>query len=272
MKIRHYIICAAIVLTGISGCSTAAVKKDTNLKTADEDNILHLLNLINKYSNNSQKSYTLKVNIDGHSGAQKFKTGGNIEYNNNPRRMKIVFHDAILQSPITEIVQEDDILKFYFPLDKTVYIENINKIDLKSYTNFYLDFNLISDLLSGKIPLIKQYRIYKGLANETDPVISGTKLIILENNDYYETISFLNDVPDKILWVNKTTKEKIEVYFKKPFIKENFLFYKETKIISRNADLNIVIQFSSIKPDAPVDPENLTKIKISKDAKIIKRD
>jgi len=55
-----------------------------------------------------------------------------------------------------------------------------------------------------------------------NPTISSdtqkfSRLIILENNDYYETISFLNDVPDKILWVNKTTKEKIEVYFKKPF-------------------------------------------------------
>jgi hypothetical protein len=272
MRIKYFFVNILIVLLVISGCSTAAIKTGTDLTTADEKNVAHLLGLIKKYNSNFLQSYILKLNVEGHSGAQKFKAGGNACYNNNPRRMRIVFHDAILQSPISEIVQEDDVLRFYFPIEKAVYIENINKINLKAYTNFNLDYNLVSDLLTGKIPVIKNYRVYKGLESETDPVIKENKLIILENEEFYETISFLNNVPDKILWVNKNSKERIELYLRRPVFTDNFLFYKEAKIISRDADLNILIQFSSIKFNIPVDSENITKLKIPKDANIIKRD
>jgi hypothetical protein len=272
MRIKFIFAYIVIVMLIITGCSTATVKSEADLITADEENITHLMGLINKYNSNSLNSYILQLNVEGHSGTQKFKAGGNVRYNNLPRRMKIVFHDAILQSPITEIIQEDDVLRFYFPLEKALYIENINKIDLKAYTNFNLDFNLISDLLCGKIPVIKLYRVYKGLESETDPVIKGNKLIILENDEFFETISFSKDVPDKILWVNKNSKERIELYLRRPVLKDNFLFYQEAKIISRKSDLNILIQFSSIKFNVPVDPENITKRKYPKDMNIIKRD
>ncbi len=272
MRIKYLYIYAIIILVSASGCSTTVAKNEADLKTAGEENIAHLLRLIQKYNASPPQSFILNFNVEGHSGSQKFKASGNGQYNNNPRRMRVVFHDAILQTPITEITQEDDVLKFYFPMDKTLYLENINNIDLKSYTNFNLDFILVSDLLTGKIPIIKHSSVYKGLESETDPVIKGNKLIILENEEYFETISFLNDVPDKILWLNKNTKERIEVYLKKPVLKDNFLFFKEAKIISRSADLNILIQFKSIKFNTPVDLENMTKIKISKDARIIKRD
>lgn len=273
MRKNYCFIYIIILMLFISGCSTAKIKSETTeLKAADQENIEYLLGIIKKYNSGSLQSYTLKINVEGHSGTRKFKVEGNALYNNNPKRMKIVFHDAILMSSISEIVQEDNILKFYFPIDKTLYVENTEKINLKAYTDFSLDFNLVSDLLSGRIPVIRQFAVYKGLECETDPAIKENKLIILENSDFFETISFLNDIPDKILWVNKNSKERLELYLKSPVIRDNFLFYKEAKIISREADLNVLIRFSSVKFNEPVDPEIIAKIKIPKDAVIIRRD
>ncbi|MFH0976590.1 MAG: hypothetical protein V1874_12480 [Spirochaetota bacterium] len=269
IKIKKVIFFGLIVISIASGCFTAEKKNERDYTTADKKDTAYLLKLIEKANTDCTRALDANFDIEGHSGKQKFKASGNIQFNDNPRKVKIVFHDAVFKTPITEIIQDGYEIKFYFPFDKILYNDNIKTINLKNYTNFDIDFDLVSDLSTGKIPLIKNYSIVKGLEHEDASGNENNKLIIINNKEYYETISFMREIPDKILWMNKTTKEKIEVYLYDPLKRDKLLFYKTIKIVSLSSDLKITIRFNSIKFNLPANPENIVKIKLAKDTKVI---
>ena len=250
------------------GCSKTIVKSDRELRKAGDADIVHLIKVIEKININSAQSFIANFNIEGHLGKQNYKASGNAQFNNNPRRMRVIFHDAVFKSAITFIVQEEDTIKIFFPFDKILYIDNIKKFNFKFYSNLNLDFQLVSELSTGKIPVIKNYSSIK--CYEDGNSGQNNKLIILENNEFYETISFMDDVPDKILWLNKITKEKTEVYLFNPVIKENILFFNLIKIVSVSSDLKLTIQFDSLKFNVPVDLKNMVRLKLPSDIKINK--
>jgi hypothetical protein len=254
-----------------SGCSKALKKNNSDFREADDENTAYLLKLVERTGVNSPRTLDANFDVDGRSGKQNFKAGGNVQLNNNPRKVRIIFHDAVFKSSITEIIQDEDIIKFYFPFDKILYIDNIKTINLKFYSNLDLDFNLISDLSHGRIPVIKDFSVVKGLESGSNSGGGDNKFIILENNKYYETISFKGDLADKILWMNKDTKEKVEVYLEKPLKDQDILFYKLVRIVSLKNDLKITINFNDVKFNVPVDMEKIAKIELPKDVKIINK-
>ncbi len=259
-----FALCAIIICCG----SSETLKRESNYREADDQNTAYFLSLIEKCGDNSPRTIKANIDIDGHAGGKSFKASGNIRFNNNPKRVRIIFHDAVFKSPITEIIQDRDIIKVFFPFDKILYIDNARTIDLRSYLNFDLDFNLISDLAYGKIPVIKNFSVVKILESGY-PKNGDNKFIILENADYYETISFKLDTADKILWMNKKTREKVEVYLDKPLKGENILFYRSIKIISLKNDFKITVNFNDLKYNIPLDIEKISKLELSKDIKII---
>lgn len=269
--IRNFSICfIALMLSGLFACASGKNAAEKDYIVSDDENNKYLLKLIDKINSERPRTLSTKFNIEGYSGKQKFKSSGIASFDNNPVMAKIIFHDAVFKSAITEIVQEGDILRFYFPLDKILYVDNFSSISLQRYTNFNIDFNLIYDLSVGKIPMIKDFLIVRGLETGLNSG-NGEKLIIIENSKYYETISFDNEIPDKILWVDKDTKHKFEVYLEKPVRRgAGILYYKLIRIVSPESDLKISIQYTSIKINVPVDAAKLLKMKVSPEAKIIK--
>jgi hypothetical protein len=272
MKIISSNLFLLIVGAVILSCGSSEMLKNENgLREADKKNTDYLLSLVEKCSINSPRTLSANFDIDGFAGSKSFKAGGNIRFNNNPKKAKIVFHDAVFKSPITEIIQDEDVIKFFFPFDKILYIDYAEKINLKSYSDLDLDFDLISDLVYGRIPVIRNFSLVKVLESGTGPGSEDNRFIILENSEYYETISFKLDLPDKIQWMNKDTKEKIEVYFDKPLKGESILFYKSVRIVSSKKDFKIMINFNDVKYNIPLDIENMSKLELSKDVKIVKK-
>jgi hypothetical protein len=269
--INYLFFFALALLIFIFSCSKALKKNNTDFIEADDKNTAYLLKLIENTGANSPQTLIANFDIEGHSGKQNFKASGNVHLNNNPRKARIIFHDAVFKSPITEIIQDEDIIKIFFPFDKILYIDNIKTIDLKFYSSLDLDFNLVSDLSAGRIPVIKDFSVVKGLESGSNSGSGENKFIILENKEYYETISFKHDTADKILWMNKNTKEKVEVYLEEPLKKQDILFYKLIRVVSLKNDLKITISFNAIKFNVPVDLENMAKLALPKDVKIINK-
>ncbi|MBN2402219.1 MAG: hypothetical protein JXN64_07445 [Spirochaetes bacterium] len=262
---------ALAVFIFLSGCSRDLQKRGGDFREADDENTTYLLSLIEKAGANSPHTLNANFSIEGHSGKQNFKATGNAKYNNNPKKVRIIFHDAVFKSPITEIIQDADIIKIFFTFDNVLYIDNAKTIDLKFYSNLDLDFNLISDLVNGRIPVINDFSVVKGLESGLSSGKGDIKFIILENKEYYETISFKRDIADKILWMNKNTKEKIEIYLNEPFRNQDIVFYKSVRIVSLKYDLKMTINFTTVKFNMPVDLENMVKLELPKDIKIINR-
>ncbi len=267
---RVFLFLCVLSFIFLSSCSRNVVKDEKDFKVADDENIALLLTSLEKFNLNSPKSLYAEFNTEGQSLKKKFKASGIVQFHNNPVLMRLVFHDAVFKSPITEIVRNEDIIKFYFPFENVLYIDNEKTIDLKFYSNIDIDFKLISDLTLFKIPVIRDFSVRKGLEGGNSE--SGkNKLLLLENNDYYETISFINEIPDKILWLNKRSKEKIEVYFKEPVFYGDTTLYKNIRIVSLNSDLKIDIYFSSIKLNIPLDLEKMIQIKLPSNGKVVRK-
>jgi hypothetical protein len=134
------------------------------------------------------------------------------------------------------------------------------------YTGFKSDYKMIYDLLTGNIPLINNYKVYKCLYSENE---KGYYLI-LENNECYENIFFKDDSPEKILIIYKDNKSKIEIYLKSPVKIEKGIFFKSFKIIATGMNTTININFLKPTLNKAVSVEKLNRNKLPKKTEIIK--
>ena len=71
--------------------------------------------------------------------------------------------------------------------------------------------------------------------------------------------------------MNKNTREKTEVYLENPLENHDILFYKSVKIISLKNKLKVTVNFNGLKINLPVDAENISRMNLPKDVKIINR-
>ena len=176
-NILHIAVIGVMIL---SGCQTAdkPVLNETETAKAKE-----LISKINSINSSSPETISSSFIIDGNTGEKKFRMEGKIAFNKSGH-YKITVLDYVFQSPIIEAYREANELLFYYPSEKRLIIDDINKIDLYSYTGFNSDYKMIYDLLTGNIPLIENYKVYKCLYSENE---KGYYLI-LENNECFENI------------------------------------------------------------------------------------
>lgn len=268
-KYLTVLLCITSLLI-LSECKGASVKDNAILNSTGNETALSLLKDIEEINKKSPDSFTLDIDIDGRINNKNFKATGSAIFNKDPVKLKITFFDAIFRSPLTVIVQDEEIIKFFFPVEKTLYIDNINKIKLKNYAGINMDYCHIFPLATGRIPLLDDYTVKNAFTeNKNDQLNNGDIYIILENKKYYETIVFKGDMPDKILFLNKETKEKTEMYLENPHTIRGTLFYRKISLISANSDFRIINRFKNIKLNNNPDIKKIVKIDLPKGYKTI---
>lgn len=274
MKTKIFILYSyipfVILFLLISGCTKKIIKDEPEVKTINSEETIKLLKIIEEINDKSPDSFSLNLDIDGILNNKKFKSTGKAVFNNNPRQMKVTFADAFFGSALTTIIQDGEIIKLYFPIEKILYMDNINTIKIRNYADINLDYYIIAELTVGRIPIIKDYFIKKALMKDENGQFNENDIyIILENNLYYETIAFQKDFPDKILIVNKNTREKTEIYLKNPFKKRDITFFKTIQLISTLPEYKITVEFSSIIFNKNIDLKKIFIIDLPKNCKII---
>jgi hypothetical protein len=156
-------------------------------------------------------------------------------------------------------------LFFYYPAEKKLLLDDVNKIDIHNYTGFRAEFAFIQDMFSGKIPLLADYSVNKVLQE-----IGETYYLILENDQYFENIYIKKNIPEKILIIHKKTKEKTEIYLSSVMEKDKSIFYKKVKIIAPSINLFIDIKFTNTKINEPIQIPRAEIQKFKKNIEIIK--
>lgn len=237
--------------------------KEKNLSYQEDSKVL--LNKLLDFNKNFLTSLSADFILEASYEKKKIKSMGQIVYQGENKRMNITFIDIIFKSPMTYIFQDNDILKLYFPVDRKLFIDNIKTIKLKYYTDFNLDFQIIYDIITGKIPIIDGYRIKQ---MKSSKVASGNYLV-LENSDYYETISFKGSRPDKMLFLDKNNGKKYEAYFKRYYKKGGVQYFKNIRLTARSGAIKIDVTFTNIKLNLPVEVKTIEDFEIRKDLKII---
>lgn len=260
------------VLCAQSSCAGRPANMDKGVEHADNSRIRLLVSKIEEINSNSPKTLTANFVVDGRVGKnKKFKTLGELVYSAELKKMKIAFLDSVFRSPMTILLQEDRSLKFYLPVDKKLYLDNADTINLKEYVDVRIDYGFLSSLASGKIPLIPDYTVKQGIAQQDAKNESSKEYyVILENPTLYQTISMKNEIPSKIMLMNKSTKERMEFYLENPVRNNNVLYYKSIRFISLQTGDRINVVFNSLNFNPRINTGRDLTLSVPKNTEIIR--
>ena len=252
-------VMTAIILFGCQTADKPVTNETENIKAKE------LISKINNINSSSPETISSLFTIDGNTGEKKFRMEGKAIFDKKGY-YKITLLDYVFQSPLIEAYREANELYFFYPSEKRLLIDDINKIDLSAYTGFKSDYRMIYSMFTGNIPLINNYKVNKCLYSEKD----DGYYLILENNECYETIFFKDDMPEKILILYKDNKHKFEIYLKSPVKTGNGTFFRSVKIIA--TEINTTVNINFIKPsfNLAVAVEKLNRNKLPKNTVIIR--
>ena len=251
-----------VLAVAAAGCGTTPTRTEETAAgqyhPAGREAVRGMVDAVTALAKKSPSTYTVDFNVKGSAGARKFQLLGNAQFSRQDRLMHIAFMDYIFKSQIAMFFQEGDTIRVYYTVDKKMVIDDARTFDLANYGGASLGYDLLHDMATGTFPLIRGYSVKEGLAANT----GNGSLLILQNSVYYETISFKNGAPDRVLLINRKTKEKIEVYVKKILVQGDSVFFSDLTIVSGGGGVRLEINFNKVLLNAPV------KVKTIKDVTI----
>lgn len=258
-KLNALCVCSVLFfLCLVIGCARPVVREDAGLVRADEAKTRSLLNTVRNINRNAPDSLHSRFSVEGLSGRKRFSSLGELVFSKNPRLLRISLTDAVFRSSLSTIVQDGDRLTLYFPGDKSMFLDSMRSIEIKKYTRLDIDLRLIYPLITGQIPLLENYSVRRGLSPEEGRALDAQhSFLILENREFFQTISFKGDVPDKILFIHKDTGRKIEVYLEKPAMSEGMLHYSRIRLNLVSSGDAIAFGFSGVRFNQPVDAKSV---------------
>ncbi|HPB81053.1 MAG TPA: hypothetical protein PK200_03325 [Spirochaetota bacterium] len=241
---------------------------------SDDTRARDYLQKIDVINSKSPQSFRAQFVVDGSlENKRKFKSIGSCVYSKAHEKFKMVFIDSVFRSPLATVLQEGRVLKIYLPVEKKLYVDHADKIRLKDYSGIDIDYRFISSLAMGMIPLIDDYSIKQGLKyRKENKREESDYFIILENDSLFETISLKNDIPNKILLVNKKTLEKMEFYLENPESHGDggSLYYKQIRFLSVKKGERINLRFTGIQHNARINDQQDFRINMPGNVKSIR--
>lgn len=255
---------SAMLAVVFSCASAVSETQGKELTVADKEKASELLKQLNDINNGSPDTINTAFTADGDTSGKKFKVEGRAVYDRKGFYY-LTLTDYIFKSPMIDVYRDGDKLYFYYPAEKKLIADDVNKINFYNYTGFKAEYGFMQSLLTGGIPVINEYTISRLLKEEGD-----SYFLILENSEYFENINFRAGVPEKIMLMHKSSRNKAEVYLKSPVRKDKSLFFKSIKISA--PELGLTMNLSFIKPElnVPVKVQNIEPLKKKKGLSIIK--
>jgi len=267
MKFKTIAVASAALLLFCLGCLGGQLheeKKEAVIRSGD-GKIRSMLDAVKAFNSAAPDTISASMTIEGSMKTKKFKALGNAQFDRKAGKMALAFIDFIFKSPITHMFQDRDVIYFYFPAEKKIFKDNINTINLLNYSTINLDYKLVQDLATGRIPVLAGYTVKDGLASPQD----NKSYLILENDAWYETISFSSGQPDRIKLMNKKTREEVEIYLKKKITSDSCSFFRQISIVIKNAETRIDVQFDDVKLNKPIMVKTISEIKLPRDVQTI---
>ena len=231
---------------------------------SDSEDIRAMLQSLRAGNDLAPATYSASFLIEGKAKNKKFKSTGKIVYDKKAKRMSVAFRDYIFKSSIMQIFIEGDEIVLYFPVDKKIVKDNRRTINLLNYNNLDVEYDILYDLLVGKVPLISDYKVKQGLVGDR-----GVSYLILENDEAYQTVSFKNSVPDRIKLLQKSNKGEIEIYLKKRVKTKDSAFFRSIMMVRKKDKARMTITFNKISFNRPVKVKTIKDIKIPRDVEVI---
>ncbi len=259
-KFKTYILYIIIL---IFVCSVKNIHADSeNTKKAGSKNTKaeKYIEIINQINEKIPPSFTTYISLNAYVNKVKYNVQGRAYFNNNPRKIKTKLNDLIFKSPMLDMLINNNIVKIFVPADGILYVRNINKARFKRNL-LENNYKLITAAVLGRIPLIENYKINKIITK------GKNKFLLIENENYFETISFSNNLPNKILIMRKDKKDKVEIYYYKPFKIKGYTFFKKIRALSRTTGHRCTVYYGKITPGENLKYKNRFYLKVPKGTK-----
>lgn len=262
----------AIVAVLCAGCAARSTEGTVLQLSEERDKAVELIRKIEQANSETPRIFSAKFVIEGASPKnKKFKTLGEIACDRSAELFKVTFVDSIFKSPMAVVGRDGNKLKVYMPVEKTLYEDDVQFINLKNYIDVNIEFGFISAVATWQVPLLKNYKIKQSVLQKTSGAGKEEEnYIVLENDFYFETISIKNDIPNKIMIINKSNKEKAEFYFENPERKNNMLYFNTIRYISAQRGERISVKFSSVSANPPLIKERDFSLKVPPNTKTVR--
>jgi hypothetical protein len=256
----------------IFACATPGITPDIPFDQASEEQVNDILEKIKIINSNAPSSINAAFRLDGFIDKKKFKASGYLLYNKSPEKARITFVDSVFKSPLTTLVQDGNTIKIHFPVENTLIIDNENTINLKDYISVPANYLFLKKMITSHIPLVSEYSINRGLLPlKDDGENTGEMYLILENDKYYETVSFKNSIPTRILLVTRKSRKKFEFYFIEPSIRDGLFRYKGIEMVEPETGNKVKITFSKYKTGQKISTSRITRLDLKKNVKIFRK-
>ncbi len=267
-KIRRRVLAGVILASALFIISCSTMQPDSaeekELTATDGDKSAALLKVLADINAGSPDTINSTFTADGETPGKKFRVEGRAVYDKKGYYY-ITLTDYIFRSPVIDAYREGDKLYFYYPVEKKLLVDDINKINFYNYSGFKVGFAFMQTLFTGGIPVITDYSLNKVLKEG-----EGAYYLILENSEYFENIYFNNNLPEKILLMHKQSREKAEVYLKSLTRKDKSYFFRKIKIIAPGLGMSINLSYSRPQINEPVIVKKVDSLKLKKGIEVIK--
>ena len=266
----RYNVILFLLCLAVGGCSRGAIKKggaeiSGTMSPGDRQEAQRLISGLDAENRAAAASISARFHIDGVMNRKKLKIMGTAAYDRKSGKMHIAVVDYIFRSPLMTVFRDGDTVRFYYPVEKKIFIDSFSNIDLRRYSNLDIPFESVYSLLTGSIPVIPDYSIRKCLARGS----SGGSYLILENDEYYETIFFKKNLPGKLLLVKKSDRSRYEFHLDKRMRENGSVYYRKMTMISEKDNVRLVLVFDSVALNRPVSVRTIDSVKTGPDVELI---
>ncbi|HPS58558.1 MAG TPA: DUF4292 domain-containing protein [Spirochaetota bacterium] len=263
---QHLVI--VLTVASLLSCATAAERETGAARgtvTGDSAAAGKLMLAVKEINDNSPATISTSFTADGASNGQKFKIEGTAVFDRKCC-FKISVVDYVFRSRVLDAYREMDSLYFYYPAEKKLLVDDVYKIDIFRYTGFQTSFDIMYTLLTGGIPMLKDSSVTKCVAGTEADSFN----LVLENSEYMQNIYFKGSVPERIMIIHKSTKDRMEIYLKSRITKDKSVFFKNIRIVAPEKNISANINFLSPSLNAEIKPEKFKREVFKKDVEVIK--
>ena len=260
----------AVIFTAglLLSCATAREKESVAAQgtvTGDSSAAERLMQTVKEINDNAPATISASFTADGVSNGRKFKIEGTAVFDRKCC-YKIAVVDYVFRSRVLDAYREMDSLYFYYPAEKKLFVDDVNKIDIYRYTGFQTSFNLMHTLFTGGIPVLSDSRVTKCVAGTGADSFN----LVLENSEYMQNIYFKSGIPERIMIIHKATKDRMEIYLKSRITKDKSVFYKNIRIVAPEKNISANINFLSPSLNSEIKPAKFKREVFKKDVEVIK--
>lgn len=263
---QHLVI--ILTVASLLSCATAREKETATAQgtvTGDSSAAERLMLTVKEINDNAPATISTSFTADGVSNGQKFKIEGTAIFDRKCcYRISVV--DYVFRSRVLDAYREIDSLYFYYPAEKKLLVDDVNKIDIYRYTGFQTSFDLMHTLFTGGIPMLRDSIVTKCVAGTEADSFN----LVLENSEYMQNIYFKGGIPERIMIIHRVTKDRMEIYLKSRITKDKSVFYKNIRIVAPERNISANINFLSPSLNAEIKPEKFKREVFKKDVEVIK--